>query len=98
VCPCFLQPLRCSTKLPPLGRLQANKLTIEACVILVTELTAKRCFLALIDRPNCVLVSLGVLAVLARSEAFVFVLLEMLGRSSCAIAKPNVRANLETAA
>jgi hypothetical protein len=56
----------------------------------VTDLTAKRCCLALIDWPSWVLVFVRVLAAPPRSGAFVFVLLEMLGRSRCTIAMPNV--------
>jgi hypothetical protein len=87
---CFLQPLWCSIDLPPLVRLQTNKLTFKACAKFVFRLTAKRCCFALIDGQRRVVVLLGVLAVPARNRPLVFVLIEMLGHSKCTIAMPNV--------
>jgi hypothetical protein len=88
----FLQPLWCSTKPPLLARLQANKLTFKACANFVIDLTAKRCCPVLIDRRGRIRVLVGAFAAPTRSRAFVFVLLEMPGRSRCTIAMPNVRA------
>jgi hypothetical protein len=87
---CFLQPLRCSTKLPLRARLQANKLTFEASVKLATYLPAKRCRFELSNGPSCGLEFEGVLVAPPRSRAFVFVLLEMPSHRSRTIVMPNV--------
>jgi hypothetical protein len=87
---CFLQPLRCSTKLPLRARLQANKLTFKASVNFVTGVTPKRCCFALHNQPSGAPVFEDALATPPRSRAFVFVLPEMPGDHKRMFVMPNV--------